>query len=43
MDSYAEKFGRVSLPNEALRAIIEATEPDKLRTAAQATKSKRCI
>ena len=34
-DRYAEKFGRVSLPNEALKAIIEATEPDKLGTAAE--------
>ena len=32
-DRYAEKFGRVSLPSEALKAIIEATEQDKLRTA----------
>ena len=30
-DRYAEKFGRVSLPSEALKAIIEATESDKLR------------
>ena len=34
-DRYAEKFGRVSLPSEALKAIIEATEQDKLRTAAE--------
>jgi len=34
-DRYAEKFGRVSLPSEALKAIIEATESDKLRTAAE--------
>ncbi|MGB6671580.1 MAG: hypothetical protein WBE34_04020 [Candidatus Nitrosopolaris sp.] len=34
-DRYAEKFGRVSLPHEALEAIIEATESDKLRTAAE--------
>jgi hypothetical protein len=34
-DRYAEKFGRVSLPGEALKAIIEATEPDKLRAAAE--------
>jgi hypothetical protein len=34
-DRYAEKFGRVSLPGEVLRAIIEATEPGKLRTAAE--------
>ncbi|HJT48296.1 MAG TPA: hypothetical protein VJ729_08930 [Nitrososphaeraceae archaeon] len=34
-DRFAEKFGRVSLPGEALKAIIEATEPDKLRTAAE--------
>jgi hypothetical protein len=34
-DRYAEKFGRVSLPGEALRAIVEATEPDKLRSAAE--------
>jgi hypothetical protein len=34
-DRYAEKFGRVSLPGEALKAIIEATEPDKLRSAAE--------
>ena len=34
-DKYAEKFGRVSLPAEALRAIIEATDSDKLRTAAE--------
>ncbi len=34
-DRYAEKFGRVSLPHEALEAIIEATEPDKLRMAAE--------
>jgi predicted transcriptional regulator len=34
-DRSAEKFGRVSLPHEALKAIIEATEPDKLRTAAE--------
>lgn len=34
-DRYSEKFGRVSLPSEALKAIIEATEPDKLRTAAE--------
>ena len=32
-DRYAEKFGRVSLPSEALKAIIEATEQDKLRMA----------
>lgn len=34
-DRYAEKFGRVSLPGEALRAIIEATDSDKLRSAAE--------
>jgi len=34
-DRYSEKFGRVSLPNEALKAIIEATEPGKLKAAAE--------
>lgn len=34
-DRYSEKFGRVSLPNEALKAIIEATEADKLKKAAE--------
>jgi hypothetical protein len=34
-DRYAEKFGRVSLPSEALKAIIGATDPDKLRSAAE--------
>ena len=34
-DRYAEKFGRVSLPSEALKAIIEATEQDKLRTTVE--------
>jgi len=34
-DRYIEKLGRVSLPTEALRAIIEATETDKLRKAAE--------
>jgi hypothetical protein len=34
-DRYSQKFGRVSLPNEALKAIIEATEPSKLEAAAQ--------
>ena len=34
-DRYSQKFGRVSLPNEALNAIIEATEPDKLKAAAE--------
>ena len=31
----SQKFGFVSLPSEALKAIIEATEPDKLRTAVE--------
>jgi hypothetical protein len=35
-DRYSQKFGFVSLPSEALKAIIEATEPDKLRTAVEA-------
>jgi hypothetical protein len=34
-DRYSQKFGRVSLPNEALKAIIEATEPGKLKGAAE--------
>jgi signal transduction histidine kinase len=34
-DGYSQKFGRVSLPNEALKAIIEATEPGKLKAAAE--------
>jgi hypothetical protein len=34
-DRYSRKFGFVSLPSEALKAIIEATEPDKLRTAVE--------
>jgi hypothetical protein len=34
-DRYVVKLGRVSLPNEALRAIIEAAETDKLRKAAE--------
>jgi len=34
-DKYSEKFGRVSLPNEAVKAIIEATEADKLTRAAE--------
>jgi hypothetical protein len=34
-DRYSQKFGRVSLPNEALKAIIEATEAGKLRAAAE--------
>ena len=34
-DRYSQKFGFVSLPSEALKAIIEATEPDKLRTAVE--------
>ena len=34
-DRYSQKFGRVSLPNEALNAIIEATEPGKLKAAAE--------
>jgi hypothetical protein len=34
-DRYSEKFGRVSLPSEALKAIIEATEQEKLSTAAE--------
>lgn len=34
-DRYSQKFGRVSLPNEALKAIIEATDPCKLKAAAE--------
>jgi hypothetical protein len=34
-DRYSQKFGFVSLPSEALKAIIKATEPDKLRTAVE--------
>ena len=34
-DRYSQKFERVSLSNEALNAIIEATEPDKLKAAAE--------
>ena len=34
-DRYAKKFGRVSLLNETLKSIIEATEPDKLEAAAK--------
>ena len=34
-DRYSQKFGFVSLPSEALKAIIEATEPDKLRKAVE--------
>jgi hypothetical protein len=34
-DRYSEKFGRVSLPNEALKDIIEATEHGKLKSAAE--------
>ena len=34
-DRYAEKFGRVSLPSEALKAILEATEQDRLSMAAE--------
>ncbi len=34
-DRYSQKFGFVSLPSEALKAIIEATEPDKLKMAVE--------
>src|SRR5215467_11808565 len=34
-DRYSKKFGFVSLPSEALNAIMEATEPDKLRKAVE--------
>jgi hypothetical protein len=34
-DRYAKKFDRVTLPREALKAIIESTETDKLESAAE--------
>jgi hypothetical protein len=34
-DRYSEKFGRVSLPNEALKIIMGAIDDDKLKEAAQ--------
>jgi len=34
-DRYAEKFGRVSMQSEALKAILEATEQDRLSMAAE--------
>jgi hypothetical protein len=34
-DRYSERFGRVSMPNEALKTIIESIDSDKLKTAAQ--------
>lgn len=34
-DRYAIKFGRVSLLNESLKAILEATDADKLKTVTE--------
>src|SRR5262245_2360288 len=34
-DRYSERSGRVSMPNEALKIIIESIDGDKLKTAAQ--------
>ncbi len=34
-DRYSEKFGRVSLPNEALKIIMGTIDGDKLKEAAQ--------
>jgi hypothetical protein len=34
-DRYAKKIGRVTILNEALKAIIETTETDKLEAAAK--------
>jgi hypothetical protein len=34
-DRYIEKFGRVSLPNDALKIIMAAIDDEKLKTAAQ--------
>jgi len=34
-DRYSEKFGRVYLPNEALKIIMGAIDGDKLKEAAQ--------